>query len=209
MRKLAFAVAVAAAPILASCVSVKLGPDKESAEADRFHALDRAEVGALPPAPGALPVIAVRTFRTRDRFDRHVVRREGPGLVSSMDHDHWADEPDAAVTEAVREALASCGRFAAAVDPSDAHGAQLVLDGVLLDFSWGADPPVARFAARLTLSSAVGGDVLSTSVHEADEPVPGPGTAGLGPAMGRAAGRALRAALERWEKSGGGAVPGR
>lgn len=200
----------AAAAALAGCISVKVGSDEEPAEADRFHALDRAELGpgatsgaplgAPPPAAakGPLPVIAVRAFRARDRFDRHVVRHDGPGLVTPLDRDFWADEPDAAVTEAVREALASCGRYAAAVDPSDAHRAQLALDGVLLDFTWSADPPSARFAARFTLSDAATGQVLSTSVHEAVEPFSGPATSGLGPAMSRAAGRALRAAMERW-----------
>lgn len=207
--------AIAATP---GCITVGLG-GKTDVPADRVHALDRAEMAPIawrasvpsfiPERPPAPVVIAVRTFHGLDRFDRHVLQRAAPdadGRVRSLEHDFWADEPVHAVTVAVRESLATSGVFAAVVDPSDALDAQFVLDGTVLDFSCVDKPPAASFRVRLTLSEAKSGRVVASGAYEASEPFAADGAknaelTGLGPAMGRAAGKALRQAVEEWRTS--------
>lgn len=190
----------------AGCITVDVLGKKPPPIPDRFHVLDTADLGSgltkTTPEAGA---IAVRVFRARDRFDRNVVQRVGgasSALVTPLEYDLWADMPNLAVTDAVREALAASGSFSAAVDPADAVEAKYVLDGTILDFAWVDAPSAALFRVRLTLSESKTGRVLVTGVYSATEPLPGADTGGLGPAMGRAVGKALRAALDRWTAAG-------
>ena len=208
LRAVALSAALAAA---AACITVDVGGKKgETVPGDRFHVLDAADIGARPPAAAAppaansrRPVIALRSFRARDRFDKHVLRRDDAGRVTPLDHDLWADEPSQAVTDACREALAACGAYSAAVDTADAHAADVILEGTVLEFSVamppaapeGTGPSKARFRARLTLSDARTGAILVTGSYAGDADLPGPTTDGLGPAMGRAVGQALRSLL--------------
>ena len=224
------------------CITVDIAGNKDAAiPEERFHALDAADLGASgattgatragaatsasggtsgpsdAPAPATLrrPVIAVRSFRARDRFGKHVVRRDDAGRITPLDHEIWADEPSQAVSDAVREALSSTGRFAAAVDPSDAHESDYVLSGTLLEFavvlprgsseradaqqtpSPGASGVAAKalFRARMTVADSRSGRVRATGAYSGEADLPGPTAAGLGPAMSRALGQAIRALL--------------
>lgn len=217
-------------PLLAApgCISVKVGPDVEAAPADVFHTLDAAVLPAGASGPkGALPAIAVRGFRSRDRIEQRVLTRPAEGTVLALEHDFWADDPPAAATEAVREALAASKWCASVSDPSDGHQVELTLDGVLLDLvvvgdlsgsgrgksgTSGAEagasaaPGAAKGApaeilvrVRYTLASAATGEVVRSSVHEAREALPKPSSLeGLGPAAGRALGRTLAEAAKTW-----------
>jgi ABC-type uncharacterized transport system auxiliary subunit len=195
-----------AALALAGCISVDVGGRKDAPVVeDRFHVLDS---GAPSAAPGAAdgPMLAVRPFRAAGRLDKHVLRLAGPGRVAPMDHDWWADEPAEAVTEVVRDTLAGTGRFRAVVDPVASLGAAFWLDGVVQEFAVdapAAGPARARVRVRFTWTDARSGDVRWTSVHDATEDVPGPGTDGLGPAMSGAVAKAARAALQSWDRSAG------
>lgn len=196
------AAAIALAALAPGCISVGLGgKDSDDVPPDRFHVLEDsadARAAAPPVATVGGPVVAVRTFRAPGRFDRHVLRRDGPGRVAALDVDYWSDEPAHAVTDVVREALARSGRFRAAVDSADAHAADLLLEGTVQDFTVDvgeAGAARAQVRLRLTWSEPRTGTVLRSEVREAAEPVPGPGTDGLGPAMARAVTRALLAAV--------------
>lgn len=201
---LSMALALAAAA-LSGCITVDVGGSKSPDVVDRFHVLDAV---APPPAPqsGRGPALVVRTFRGRDRFSRHVVRREPDGTITSYANDFWADEPVHAVTDAVREALAESGAFASVSDSADGHETPLVLGGQVLDFGVDASkpgaPPSARVRLRLAVSAGASGAVLHSGVFDASEPLGGEGLAGLGVAESRAVSRALADALAAWTKAG-------
>lgn len=227
------------------CITVDIAGNKDAAiPEERFHALDAADLGASGATTGATragsatsasggtsgpsgpsdasapatlrrPVIAVRSFRARDRFGKHVVRRDDAGRITPLDHEIWADEPSQAVSDAVREALAATGKFAAAVDPSDAHESDYVLSGTLLEFavvlprgssertdaqqatSPGASGGAAKalLRARMTVADSRSGRVRATGAYSGEADLPGATAAGLGPAMSRALGQAIRALL--------------
>lgn len=196
---------------LAGCITVDVGGKKDvAALPDVFHVLEpsaAAEAG-VRPVKDARPsdtVIAVRTFRAAGRFDKHVVRRDGAGVVSALDHDYWADEPAAAVTDAVRETLAAAAGAAAVVDPSDAHEAQVLLDGSIQEFTFvPGTPSKALVRIRFTWSDPKTGRVVQSGIQEASVDLPGAGTDGLGIAMARAVGRATLAAVGAREPVGPG-----
>lgn len=201
MNRLAKALVLGAAFLLPACIHVGIGGKKDKdAPVERFHVLE-APPPAASPAPeagAALPVVGVRAFRIADRFARHVVRRDGPGVATPLDHELWADEPFVAVTELVKETLARSGRVRAAVDAVDAHEVDVLLQGHLQELSVempGTQPARALLRVRLTWSDPRTGRVLRTAVHEAAEPLPGPDAAGLGPAMAQAVVRVVGEAI--------------
>lgn len=202
MKTAPWLLTIALAAPLAGCITVDVGGKKDTAApADVFHVLEpavAAEAGSLgakePQASDT--VIAVRSFRAAGRFDKHVVRRDGAGVVSGLDHDYWADEPAAAVTDAVRETLAAAAGAAAVVDPVNAITAHVVLDGVIQEFTFvPGTPSKALVRIRFTWADARTWRVVQSGIQEASVELPGAGTDGLGVAMARAVGRATVAAL--------------
>lgn len=125
--------ALAAASLAAGCINVDVGLGSGTPPTDRFHVIDPV---APPTAPQAKkgPTLAVRTLRTRDRFTRHVVQRDGSGTVVSLDHEYWADEPSAAVSDGLREALSGSGVFSSVADASEGLDTRLVVGGQVLEF---------------------------------------------------------------------------
>ncbi len=202
-RTVAPLVLVIAAIAAPGCIHVGIGGDDAPRPRDVIHTLDRAEVTRAPVTKGSEPtaVVAVRTFRSRDRFDRHVVARVDAGSVRSLDYDLWADEPAQAVSEAFREGLVESGLCAAAPDAADGVVVSAVVDGVIQEFAWDEAAGAARFRARITMSRGSSGVVVWSGVVEGTEPIPSKTTAGLGPAMGRAVGKAIDAAVAAWRSS--------
>lgn len=196
-------VLVLAAGAAPGCIHVGIGGDDAPRPKEIVHTLDRAEVTRAPVTKGSEPtaIVAVRTFRTRDRFDRHVVARVDAGTVRSLDFDLWADEPAQAVSEAFREGLVDAGLCAAAPDAADGVVVSAVVDGVIQEFAWDEVTGAARFRARVTLSRGSSGVVVWSGVVEGTEPVPSKTTTGLGPAMARAVGKAIDGAVAAWRAS--------
>jgi len=192
-----------AAAALGACISVDVGGRKgESAPEDRLHLVETPAPAAASAGDGALGVVAVREFHAADRLEKRVLRISGPGRVVPLDHDFWSDEPSRAVGEGVRELLAADPRFEAAVDASSAVRTAWTLDGHLLRFaleSASSGPAGAQRALlrlRLTWSDAATGSVVLSRVEEVREDLPGPGTDGLGQAMGRALAKAVRSGAD-------------
>ena len=197
--------ALAAGGLLAAaCINVDVGPKDKAVSTDRFHVLDSVET---PPAPKGSSgrSLAVQSLRGRDRFGKHVLRRESDGTVVALDREHWADEPTSSVTDALREALAASGAFAWVADPTDAVDAELALSGQVLDFSLDAATdggPAARVRLRLTLADRKSGTVLHSGSFDATEPLPGGTLPSLGPSMAKAVSKCLRDAVQAWTAAG-------
>jgi len=199
------AAACALGLLAAACITVDVGPrDKGQTPTDRFHVLESVEPPAAPRATSGRS-LSVQSLRGRDRFAKHVLRREADGTVVALDHEFWADEPTSAVTDALREALAGSGVFSWVADPTDAVEADLVLSGQVLDFSLDgsqAGASAARVRLRLTLADPKSGNVLHTGAFEAAEPLPGGALPRLGPTMAKAVARCLRDAVQAWDAAG-------
>lgn len=186
---------VCAALSAASCIHVNVGGGDDAAvPADRFHVLELAPAAATPAAPAAASrgVLAVRPAVVPDRFGKRVLRRAGPGRVTPLDHDFWADEPATAVTVALREALARTGRWDAVVDPSAALETEEVLDTQVLEFAVeDSEAPApaggrAVFRARFVWSESRSGRVVRSVVRAGSHPLTGAESGGLGAAMAAA-----------------------
>lgn len=197
--------ALAACGLLAAaCISVDVGPKDKTVTSDRFHVLDSVETPPAPKQPSGRS-LAVQSLRGRDRFGKHVLRREADGTVVVLDREFWADEPTSSVTDALREALAASGAFAWVSDPTDAVDADLALSGQVLEFALDSAKdggPAARVRLRLTLADRGGGTVLHSGSFDATEPLPGGALPSLGPAMAKAVSKCLRDAVQAWAAAG-------
>lgn len=193
---------LALAPILlGGCINLGLGGDAELPEMRR-HTLEAAT--GVTARPGKAPATAVRAFGARARYDAHVVRRDAPDDFAYLDFERWGDPPADAVTDAVREALATSGAFEFVSSAGDALRVERYLDGYVLGFDLVRTPSgpwKARFAARLSLSDK-DGRMLHSALYEATRDLPGASPDGLGVAMGAAVGEAVGRALVSWDAAG-------
>lgn len=195
--------ATALAAILAGgCINLGLGGDPSKLPEMHRHTLEAAT--GVTARAGKAPATAVRAFGARARYDIHVVRRDDADDFAYLDFERWGDPPADAVTDAVREALASSGAFTFVCSAGEALSVERYLDGYVLGFDLVRTPSgpwKARFAARLSLSDR-DGRMLHTAVYEATRDLAGPSPDGLGVAMGAAVGEAVSRALVAWDAAG-------
>ncbi len=203
MTTISRCLAAAFAAILAGgCINLGLGGDPADLPEMHRHTLDEAT--GVTARAGKAPATSVRAFGARARYDIHVVRRDDADDFAYLDFERWGDPPADAVTDAVREALASSGAFTFVCAAGDALAVERHLDGYLLGFDLvptKSGPWKARFEARLSLSD-LNGRLLHSAVYETSRDLPGASPAGLGIAMGAAVGEAVSRALVAWDAAG-------
>src|SRR5262245_32028300 len=121
-----------AALLAAGCVRVGIGGEAAPA-LERVHSL-----GDVTPAKAAGPrtseTLAVMPMRARKRFDERVLREEPDTRVAILETEHWAETPADAATDAVREALARSGAFAAVTTQNSGLASTRTLHGYVLAF---------------------------------------------------------------------------
>jgi ABC-type uncharacterized transport system auxiliary subunit len=145
-------------------------------------------------------------LRGRKRFDERVLREEPDGRVAILESEHWAETPPEAATDALREALARSGAFAAVTTPAAGLASTRALNGYVLAFHvlrQEKGPWRAIFRARLELVDPANGALLSGGVYEGGADLPHDSLDGLGAAMTRAVGDAVTVAISQWRATPG------
>lgn len=187
---------------LCGCINVGLGPSEEVPEI-RFHAVVLPASPDAPSSPRA-DALAVAPFSAARRYGVRVVARDAPEVIDFLEFERWSDPPDDAVFQAMREALASTGRFGMVSPASSGLRTSLLLEGQILDFDLrrsAAAPWSASLRVRLDLSSREGSP-LHSGVFHASHPISGPKAEGLGLAMGLCVTDVAGQALAAWTAAG-------
>jgi ABC-type uncharacterized transport system auxiliary subunit len=201
MTALARCLALAAALSLGGCINLGLGNVGGAPELHR-HSLDAAT--GVVVRRGSAPALAVREFGARSRYDLRVVRREGSEGFWYLEFERWGEQPDTAVTDAVREALSASGAFTSVSAAGEALLVERYLDGYLLAFDLVKTPSgpwKAHLGLRLVVSDRAG-KLLHTAVYDSMRDLPGDGPDGLGAAMSAAVGDVVNKALADWASAG-------
>jgi ABC-type uncharacterized transport system auxiliary subunit len=199
---LAASLAALVAP--AACVHVGVGGEA-APTLERVHSLGEV-VTSKSAGPRTTETLVVHPMRGRKRFDERVLRQEADQRVAILESEHWAETPQDAATDAIREGLARSGAFAGVSTPQSGLASTRALNGYVLSFHvlrTEKGPWRAVFKARLELVDPANGALLSAGVYEAAADLPGESLEGLGPAMTRAVGDAVTVALSQWRATAG------
>jgi ABC-type uncharacterized transport system auxiliary subunit len=204
MRSAILAVSFAALLATAACIRVGIGGEA-APSLERVHSLGEVTF-SKSAGPKSSETLVVQPLRGRKRFDERVLREEPDGRVAILESEHWAETPPEAATDAIREALARSGAFAAVATPSSGLASTRALNGYVLAFhvlrpekgSWRA-----IFRARLELVDPANGALLSGGVYEGAADLPHDSLDGLGAAMTRAVGDAVTVAISQWRATAG------
>jgi len=195
--------ALLVALLLGGCISVGIGGSEPTPEI-RFHVL--ASPATTARTKELWPIsIAVRGLDVRGRYEVRVVESDGADTLRFREFERWADEPDEALTVAVRESLVAQGNFRAVLSAGSGLRADLELSGQVLAFDMvrPAEGPLrARFVARLVLSDGRSGELKRVVSVRGEQPLAGRDAAGLGTAMAAAVDQAVQELLRNWKTSG-------
>lgn len=196
-------VALAVGLVLAAGGCIQIGGD--AVPDARRHALDDADAAAVAsdaPAADFDATLGVPLFDARARYGMRVVATDDDdgGTVTLLEFERWVEDPRDGLTDVVREALAESGAFRSVQRADSGLGSDLELRGFIkaYDLVRAGGGSRARLRLRLTLSDRRTDEVLHTAVFQAERPVPGPDTTGLGRAMTECAGDVASQALAAW-----------
>ncbi len=166
------------------------------------HAID-----LIHPEPVAvaeqLPSLAVRSFEARQRYEARVLRVELDGTKTYLEFDRWLEDPQDALTDVVREALADSRLFTVVGPATSGFEGDLILDGTVLEcdlLRTAEGPWRARLKLRLDVARTESSEMLHAGVYTAEHDLPGASAAGLGRTMSRCAGDVIAEALATWQR---------
>jgi len=195
-RPLLAALAIVASLFTSSC----LGLGGEPPVITR-HSIDLIPIQPFDGDP-LFPSIAVRNFEGRLRYGSRVLRVDGDGTTTYLAFDRWLEDPNEALTDVVREALAQSAQFTVVGPATTAFKPELMLDVTVLSCDLvrtDEGPWRARLVLRLDAARLESAEMLHAAVYKAERDLPGESSEGLGHAMSECVHDVVKAALLDWD----------
>ncbi len=195
-RPLLSAFALAAVFLTTSC----LGLGGEPPVITR-HSIDLIQIESVS-LDAQFPSLAVRAFEGRQRYEARVLRRDDDGTTTYLEFDRWLEDPQDALTDVVREALAQSRAFTVVGPATSGFDPELMLDGTVLACDLHRVPQGpwrARLMLRLDVARLESNEMLHAGVYTAERELPGASATGLGRAISECTAEIVAQALADWQ----------